>query len=366
MTKQELTKEHHLLCRDGVTAYNLTHDVVFQGVKKLLNEDLTGINGADYDIIEIQKEGKTIWYRDFDKSMLKSRDKVVLRNGQQRVTEGVYIVGNSGHSIGLDGYRDNLTSFGSWHFDIMEVIRDGVSIWKRKELAEQTTSMEAKIQADHEARADEYKAKKDAGAYAFTDGAPYTAEEIEKIANTEKGCLCFMAEPFLNWFNATLKVQYKAKLSEPTKEECLCLSCSPIVFPNIRFNVCQKCGNKRCPHATNHEHECTGLNELGQKGSAYEDQPLPTCEESLQVEQQFQSFEDISRHQRFFDFMMQEHGLTLLVGEMDDIIYEASVFLNENGAKDTPIELLRSLPESVQLVIVNAMSEEKKLNLIGA
>ena len=34
--------------------------------------------------------------------------------------------------------------------------------------------------------------------------------------------------------------------------------------------LCQKCGNKRCPHATDCKLECTGSNEPGQKGSIYE------------------------------------------------------------------------------------------------
>ena len=33
--------------------------------------------------------------------------------------------------------------------------------------------------------------------------------------------------------------------------------------------VCEICGNKRCPHATDHEYECTNSNEPGQKGSLY-------------------------------------------------------------------------------------------------
>ena len=33
--------------------------------------------------------------------------------------------------------------------------------------------------------------------------------------------------------------------------------------------VCQKCGNKRCPHATDHRNACTGSNEPGQSGSIY-------------------------------------------------------------------------------------------------
>ena len=34
--------------------------------------------------------------------------------------------------------------------------------------------------------------------------------------------------------------------------------------------VCEICGNKRCPHATDCSLECTGSNEPGQRGSVYE------------------------------------------------------------------------------------------------
>lgn len=35
------------------------------------------------------------------------------------------------------------------------------------------------------------------------------------------------------------------------------------------FIVCDTCGNKRCPHATDHELTCTNSNEPGQPGSDY-------------------------------------------------------------------------------------------------
>ena len=34
--------------------------------------------------------------------------------------------------------------------------------------------------------------------------------------------------------------------------------------------LCPVCGNKRCPHATDHNLPCSGSNEPGQKGSLYE------------------------------------------------------------------------------------------------
>lgn len=42
--------------------------------------------------------------------------------------------------------------------------------------------------------------------------------------------------------------------------------------------VCSVCGNKRCPHATDHEEECTASNESGQPGSSY-----PSFEESMAI-----------------------------------------------------------------------------------
>lgn len=36
-----------------------------------------------------------------------------------------------------------------------------------------------------------------------------------------------------------------------------------------RMVLCKTCGNKRCPHATDHRHVCTNSNEPGQYGSIY-------------------------------------------------------------------------------------------------
>lgn len=39
---------------------------------------------------------------------------------------------------------------------------------------------------------------------------------------------------------------------------------------DLRMVVCVTCGNKRCPHATDCVHACSGSNEPGQKGSHWE------------------------------------------------------------------------------------------------
>jgi hypothetical protein len=60
-------------------------------------------------------------------------------------------------------------------------------------------------------------------------------------------------------------------------EGCDCYACRPLPtgdrfadMMRTRMYLCVKCGNKRCPHATNHKLECTGSNESGQAGSIYE------------------------------------------------------------------------------------------------
>jgi hypothetical protein len=64
-------------------------------------------------------------------------------------------------------------------------------------------------------------------------------------------------------------------------DQCQCRQClrdrkegrkfEGVFFPaeQTRMILCQVCGNKRCPHATNHRNACTGSNEPGQAGSAY-------------------------------------------------------------------------------------------------
>ena len=42
--------------------------------------------------------------------------------------------------------------------------------------------------------------------------------------------------------------------------------------------VCSACGNKRCPHATDHRLKCTNSNEVGQAGSAYSDYNFKTAQ----------------------------------------------------------------------------------------
>lgn len=55
--------------------------------------------------------------------------------------------------------------------------------------------------------------------------------------------------------------------------DCWCRTCRPVTLNDMRFVVCPDCGNKRCPRANDHRNSCTGSNEPGQEGSAYQDTP---------------------------------------------------------------------------------------------
>lgn len=64
--------------------------------------------------------------------------------------------------------------------------------------------------------------------------------------------------------------EFKAMLGiAPATNDCQCRTCRPVTMNDMRFVVCPDCGNKRCPHANDHNNACTGSNEPGQVGSAY-------------------------------------------------------------------------------------------------
>lgn len=53
--------------------------------------------------------------------------------------------------------------------------------------------------------------------------------------------------------------------------KCLCGQKTDNGLPitATRMILCAICGNKRCPHASDHTLECTGSNDPGQPGSVY-------------------------------------------------------------------------------------------------
>jgi hypothetical protein len=69
---------------------------------------------------------------------------------------------------------------------------------------------------------------------------------------------------------------WKQDIEDLQDVECHCYNCNkdvktksgwPVVM--TQMIVCPECGNKRCPHATDHNLECSGSNDPGQEGSRY-------------------------------------------------------------------------------------------------
>ena len=66
--------------------------------------------------------------------------------------------------------------------------------------------------------------------------------------------------------------------------ECWCETCRPITLDDMRMVLCPICGNKRCPHATDHRNACTGSNEPGQPGSSYGPRATPVAQDPYAYE----------------------------------------------------------------------------------
>lgn len=70
---------------------------------------------------------------------------------------------------------------------------------------------------------------------------------------------------------------FSKKSAVVEKPSCHCYNClkdytepgSVFSYVTTRMILCPDCGNKRCPHATDHSLACTNSNEPGQPGSRY-------------------------------------------------------------------------------------------------
>ncbi len=67
-----------------------------------------------------------------------------------------------------------------------------------------------------------------------------------------------------------LRVEQEKTFAAIAAGACGCITCiDGRGHHAIHMVVCPTCGNKRCPHATDHNFACTNSNEPGQPGSCY-------------------------------------------------------------------------------------------------
>jgi hypothetical protein len=63
---------------------------------------------------------------------------------------------------------------------------------------------------------------------------------------------------------------YRCAMERAERDEADGKSDMYLILKYSRMYLCETCGNKRCPHATDHRLTCTHSNAPGQKGSMYE------------------------------------------------------------------------------------------------
>ena len=90
----------------------------------------------------------------------------------------------------------------------------------------------------------------------FYDGG----HSFEKVHNYEINELVELQEEFKHLFKLI-------------NGGCLCIKCtsennSPLAQKPFRY-ACEICGNKRCPHHSDHSRDCTNSNDTGQEGSIW-------------------------------------------------------------------------------------------------
>lgn len=106
------------------------------------------------------------------------------------------------------------------------------------------------------------KASKGAG-IASGPQDPISTDESARLCGCEK-CVDARIDAMIGW----------------RRDPLLCVVRGPSL-PGWRF-ACEICGNKRCPHHTDHTLDCTGSNGPGQPGSSWEHYPKFTDESATQ------------------------------------------------------------------------------------
>lgn len=73
-----------------------------------------------------------------------------------------------------------------------------------------------------------------------------------------------LADEGMNIASAGFRSEVGINIEE--NPNCSCRKCNPNL---MRMILCKVCGNKRCPHASDHGFKCTHSNEPNQKGEPY-------------------------------------------------------------------------------------------------
>ncbi|MET5518067.1 hypothetical protein [Citrobacter freundii] len=101
-----------------------------------------------------------------------------------------------------------------------------------------------------------------------------TITEISELDTAKNGYILLVQDA---------KPNFKQTGNSPVTPDCWCRTCRPVTMNDMRFVVCPECGNKRCPHANDHRHSCSGSNAPCQEGSAYPAAPQQDVRLALEI-----------------------------------------------------------------------------------
>ena len=83
------------------------------------------------------------------------------------------------------------------------------------------------------------------------------ANYYERRDSAVASMLAFASDQMAEKDAEIARLRADARFREETTSNCWCKTCRPITLQDMRMVLCPECGNKRCPHATDHNNECT-------------------------------------------------------------------------------------------------------------
>ena len=157
--------------------------------------------------------------------------------------------------------------------DAYQGAREDLAIWKRR-------ALEAEKEVQRLSDINDYLVKEAQGEARMGEPLIHEEEPIvpDELLSAMEEVLRISDRDHESWHKARngIAASRAAMLqagNSPATPDCWCRTCRPVTMSDMRFVVCPDCGNKRCPHANDHRNACTGSNEPGQEGSAYQAAP---------------------------------------------------------------------------------------------
>ena len=104
-----------------------------------------------------------------------------------------------------------------------------------------------------------------------------------------------------------------------------------------RMILCPICGNKRCPHASNHRYACTNSNDTDQIGSIYRTHPAPSCQECENLKHDLEGYMDANKS------LINREWQGLNISDEDNFIKQCYMIKTESEAHQLVLDIEKTL-----------------------